>query len=52
MLLTIVMFFVLVCGFAAMFGVVKFAESLIAKPRLAAVGNGVAPRVVDNGRSR
>jgi hypothetical protein len=44
MLFTIVMFFVLIGGFATMFGVVKFAESIIARQRLAPVTNGAARR--------
>ncbi|WOJ90578.1 hypothetical protein RZS28_04600 [Methylocapsa polymorpha] len=39
MALTIVMFFVLIALYVAMFGVVKFAENIIAKP-LALLDNG------------
>jgi hypothetical protein len=44
MLFTIVMFFALIGGFAAMFGVVKFAENIISRQRLAPVTNGSARR--------
>jgi hypothetical protein len=46
MLFTIVMFFVLAGAFAAMFGFVRFAENIIAKPQLAPVSRG-APRKND-----
>jgi hypothetical protein len=42
MLLTIVMFFVLIALYVAMFGVVKFAENVIAKPQLAPLDNSAA----------
>ncbi len=44
MLFTIVMFFVLAGAFAALFGVVKFAENIITRPQLAPVSHGAARR--------
>jgi hypothetical protein len=35
MVLTFILFFVLIVAFVAMFGVVKFAEKVIAKPQFA-----------------
>jgi hypothetical protein len=35
MVLTFILFLVLIVAFIAMFGVVKFAENVIAKPQLA-----------------
>ena len=35
MVLTFILFLVLIVAFVAMFGVVKFAENVIAKPQLA-----------------
>jgi hypothetical protein len=37
---TIVMFFVLIALYVAMFGLVKFAENVIAKPELAPLDKG------------
>jgi hypothetical protein len=42
MVFTIVMFFVLIALYAAMFGLVKFAENVIAKPELAPLDKGAA----------
>jgi hypothetical protein len=42
MVFTIVMFFVLIALYVAMFGLVKFAENVIAKPELAPLDNGAA----------
>jgi hypothetical protein len=42
MVFTIVMFFVLIALYVAMFGLVKFAENVIAKPELSSLDNGAS----------
>ena len=42
MVFTIVMVFVLIALYVAMFGLVKFAENVIAKPELALLDKGAA----------
>jgi hypothetical protein len=42
MVFTIVMFFVLIALYVAMFGLVKFAENVIAKPELGPLDRGAA----------
>jgi len=42
MITTIVMFFVLILAFFAMFGFVKFAEHVIARPQQASVDDDAA----------
>jgi hypothetical protein len=46
MALTIIMFFVLIALYVAMFGLVKFAETVIAKPQLAPLDNSDAPNTI------
>jgi len=48
MAIAILMFFVLILCFAAMFGFVKFAEAVIAKPHAAPL-NGAGAAKVANG---
>jgi hypothetical protein len=50
MLLTVILFFVLIAGFAAMFGVVKFSERVIARPGPA--NGGTSTRGTDNANAR
>ena len=42
MVFTLIMFFVLIALYVAMFGLVKFAENVIAKPELAPLDKGAA----------
>jgi hypothetical protein len=42
MVTTFIMLLVLILSFAAMFGVVRFAENVIAKPRLAPLNGDTA----------
>jgi hypothetical protein len=51
MVFTIVMFFVLIALYVAMFGLVKFAEHVITKPQLVPSGNGTAARGTDSAKS-
>ena len=51
MALTVLMFFVLVASFALMFGLVKFAENVIAKTHYGPAGNGPAARTEDTANS-
>jgi hypothetical protein len=51
MLFTVVMFFVLIACYVAMWGLVKFSENVIAKPQLVLPGNGTATRRTDNAKS-
>ncbi|MGA2792674.1 MAG: hypothetical protein ABSE69_03955 [Roseiarcus sp.] len=51
MVFTILMFFVLILSFAAMFGFVKFAENVIAKPQLAPLNDNAAAKTADGGKS-
>jgi len=48
MAIAVLMFFVLILCFAAMFGLVKFAEAVIAKPHAAPL-NGAGAAKVANG---
>ncbi len=47
MALTLLMFFVLVASYALMFGLVKFAENVIAKTQYGPAGDGAAARTED-----
>jgi hypothetical protein len=51
MVFTIVMFFGLIAAYVAMFGLVKFAENIIAKPQLVPSGNSTATRITDGAKS-
>jgi len=51
MVFTIVMFFVLIGAYVVMFGLVKFAENVIAKPQLAQLDNGTATKTADSTKS-
>ena len=52
MLLTLVMFFVLVACYAAMWGLVTFSENVIAKRQLVPLDDGTATRPASTGKSR
>jgi hypothetical protein len=47
MALTVLMFFVLIASYALMFGLVKFAENVIAKTQYGPPDNGAAARTGD-----
>lgn len=51
MALTILMFFVLAVAYALMFGLVKFAENVIAKTQYQPADNGAAARTGDTTNS-
>jgi len=51
MVLTLVMFFVLIACFVAMWGLVEFAENVIAKPQLVPLQNGDATGTTDSTES-
>ncbi len=51
MAITILMFFVLILCFVAMFGFVKFAENVIAKPQVATLSDNVAAKTVNGAKS-
>ncbi len=48
MVFTVVMFFVLIAAYVVMFGLVKFAENVIAAPQLAQLDNGSATETADS----
>ncbi|MGD0565079.1 MAG: hypothetical protein ABSA66_18580 [Roseiarcus sp.] len=48
---TILMFFVLILSFAAMFGFVKFSENVIARPQAVPVIDDAAARNADRAES-
>jgi hypothetical protein len=51
MAITILMFFVLILCFAAMFGFVKFAEKVIAKPQAAPLSGVGAAKAANGAKS-
>jgi len=51
MALTVLMFFVLIASYALMFGLVKFAENVIAKTQYEPAGDGAAARAGDTTNS-
>ena len=52
MAITILMFFVLILCFAAMFGFVKFAENVIAKPPAAPANGAGAAKAANGAKAR
>lgn len=52
MVLTLVMFFVLIACYAAMWGLVTFSENVIAKPQLVPLDNAAATRTANTRKSR
>ena len=51
MVVTFVMLFVLIACYIAMFGLVKFSENVIARPRLVPLDNGTATGATNSAQS-